>query len=93
MAEGARRWSSLVVATRIDDRDLLPRIEAQTLILSSTASREVPSGVGLYLRDRIPRAHLAELPGADHFVFATRSALVNLLVEQILPTDPSTAAP
>ncbi len=58
------------------------------MILSSTAGVEVPSGVGLYMRDQIPRAHLAELPGADHFAFATRPALVNLLIEQILPAHP-----
>jgi non-heme chloroperoxidase len=75
-----------------DDRELLPRIEAQTLILSSTAGLEVPGGVGLYLRDQIPRAHLAELPGADHFAFATRPALVNLLIEQILPVRPCATA-
>lgn len=71
--------------SRDDDRELLPRIQAQTLILSSTAGLEVLGGVGLYLRDRIPRAHLAELPGADHFAFATRPVLVNLLIEQALP--------
>jgi non-heme chloroperoxidase len=71
--------------SRDDDRPLLPSIRTPTLLLTSTAGQEVPSDVGLYLRQRIPGARLVELPGADHFAFATRPALVNLLIEQVLP--------
>ena len=66
-------------------RALLPSILTPTLLLSSTVGQEVPSDVGLYLRQRIPGARLVELPGADHFAFATRPALVNLLIEQVFP--------
>lgn len=67
-----------------DDRHLLPRITTPTLLIASTAGQEVPSDVALYLREHIPRARLAELPGVDHFAFATRPALVNQLVEQVV---------
>lgn len=67
-----------------DDRHLLTHITARTLVISSTAGKEVPSDVGLYLRQHIADARLVEIPGADHFVFATRPHLVNLLIGQVL---------
>lgn len=67
-----------------DDRALLPDIEAPTLLMASTIGQEVPTGVSLYLRTTIARARLAELPGADHFAFATRPDLVNSLLDSFL---------
>jgi pimeloyl-ACP methyl ester carboxylesterase len=69
---------------RDDDRSLLPSIATPTLLLSSGIGREVPPGVGLYLRQHITGSRLAEIPGADHFVFATHPRLVNLLLAQFL---------
>ena len=69
-----------------DDRAFLERISAPTLLIASTAGQEVPSEVGVYLRQHIRGARLVELPGADHFAFATRPELVNLLIEQIVPS-------
>ncbi|MFD7057188.1 alpha/beta fold hydrolase [Streptomyces mirabilis] len=63
-----------------DDRHLLPAITVPTLVMSSTIGQEVPASVSLYLRRTIPHARLAELPGADHFAFATRPDLVNALL-------------
>ncbi|MFC4943024.1 alpha/beta fold hydrolase [Pseudonocardia sp. GCM10023141] len=70
--------------SRDDDRDLLPAITAATLLVTSPIGREVPPEVGLYLRHHIAASLLAEIPGADHFVFATRPRLVNLLLDQFL---------
>ena len=67
-----------------DDRALLPDIEAPTLLMASTIGQEVPTAVSLYLRTTIARARLAELPGADHFAFATRPDLVNTLLDSFL---------
>ncbi|ONI79088.1 hypothetical protein BWI15_00135 [Kribbella sp. ALI-6-A] len=67
-----------------DDRRYLALIEADTLLLVSTMGQEVPSAVGLYLRQHIRRSRLVELPSADHFVFATRPQLTNLLIAQHL---------
>ncbi|KYH44936.1 alpha/beta hydrolase [Branchiibius sp. NY16-3462-2] len=69
---------------RDDDRDLLRRIEAPTLILASTAGQEVPVAVGRYLADQIATSYLVELPHVDHFAFATRPDLVNELIAQML---------
>jgi non-heme chloroperoxidase len=67
---------------RDDDRALLPRILAPTLLITGALDREVPPAVGLFMRQRIPNAHLIEIPGGDHFVFATRPELVNRMLEQ-----------
>jgi non-heme chloroperoxidase len=67
-----------------DDRHLLGRIEAQTLLIAGTIGKEVPTGVGLYLRQAIRNARLVELPGVDHFSFATRPDMVNALIDDFL---------
>jgi hypothetical protein len=59
--------------SRDDDRELLPRIEAQTLILSSTAGIEIPSGVWPVSARSQTRGAPAELPGADHFASTSPS--------------------
>ncbi|UXX92337.1 hypothetical protein N7U49_08175 [Streptomyces sp. AD2-2] len=46
--------------------------------MAGTIGQEVPTAVSLYLRTTIARVRLAELPGAGHFVFATRPDLVEL---------------
>lgn len=67
-----------------DDRQLISRITASTLLISSTIGQEVPGEVGLFLRQQISKARLVELPGVDHFAFATRSHLINELIEDFL---------
>jgi non-heme chloroperoxidase len=64
-----------------DDRALLPRISAPTLAITASLDREVPPAVGIFLRQEIPNAYLMEIPGADHFVFATRAKLINCILE------------
>lgn len=64
-----------------DDRRLMADITVPTLLMTSTIGQEVPSGVSLYLRTTIAKARLAELPGTDHFAFATRPDLVNALID------------
>ncbi|MEU9332895.1 alpha/beta hydrolase [Streptomyces sp. NPDC048290] len=71
---------------RDDDRALLPRITVPTLLLASALGQEVPTGVARWMRDTIPDARLAELPGADHFAFATRPEAVNHLLDTFLTT-------
>ncbi|MCW2629423.1 alpha/beta hydrolase [Mycobacterium sp.] len=74
--------------SRDDDRHLLRSIATSTLVVSSAIGREVPSDVGLYLRERIGKSCLVEIAGADHFVFATRPLLLNMLLAQFLSTAP-----
>jgi non-heme chloroperoxidase len=70
--------------SRDDDRHLLPAITTPTMLVTSGLGREVPSHVGLYLRAHIAESWLVEIPGADHFVFATRAPLVNELLARFL---------
>ncbi|MEQ8348587.1 MAG: alpha/beta hydrolase [Sneathiellaceae bacterium] len=76
-----------------DDRESLARITAPTLILSSSLGREVPAGVAVYMRERIADARLVELPGTDHFAFATQANLVNRLIEQFIRPSCDVVAP
>jgi class 3 adenylate cyclase len=49
----------------VDVRPALPLIQAPTLVLHRTDTRLIPVEHGRYLAERIPRARLVELPGAD----------------------------
>lgn len=64
------------VATLIDDmvkldfRAMLPSITVPTLLIYGRANNPVmPGAVGRWMRDRLPDAELAELPGGGHSVF------------------------
>ncbi|MCW2626019.1 alpha/beta hydrolase [Mycobacterium sp.] len=101
-AQGLREWFGAMSRTagtdtlmgffegiaRDDDRHLLGSVATPTLVVTSGLGREVPSDVGLYLRAHIAESCLVELPGADHFVFATRPRLVNELLAQFLFATP-----
>jgi non-heme chloroperoxidase len=65
-----------------DDRGLLSRVTAPTLLITGSLDREVPPAVGIFMRQQLPNAHLMEIPGGDHFVFATKAELVNSMLEQ-----------
>ena len=67
-----------------DDRDLLAQITTPTLLISASMSEEVPSGTAAFLRLNIPNSRLVEVPGADHFLFATKADVLNPLMEAFL---------
>jgi class 3 adenylate cyclase len=52
----------------IDVRDLLPTVQAPTLILHRAGDALVPVRAGRYLAEHIPGAKYAEIPGIDHTV-------------------------
>jgi class 3 adenylate cyclase len=52
-----------------DVRDLLPTIQAPTLVLQRAHNQIAPPEVGRYLADRIPHARYVELDGTDHIWF------------------------
>jgi pimeloyl-ACP methyl ester carboxylesterase len=49
----------------VDVRPALPLVQAPTLVLHRPDARLIPVAHGRYLAERIPRATLVELPGAD----------------------------
>ncbi len=67
-----------------DDRDLMPHIRTPTLLISGSNGEEVPGGAGVFLQQAIHNSRLVEIPGADHFLFATRADTVNPLIEGFL---------
>jgi class 3 adenylate cyclase len=54
----------------IDIRDVLPTIQAPTLVLHRTGDHDVDVAEGRYLASRIPEAKFVELPGDDHWIAA-----------------------
>jgi class 3 adenylate cyclase len=54
----------------IDIRDVLPTIQAPTLVLHRAGDHDVDVAEGRYLASRIPEAKFVELPGDDHWIAA-----------------------
>jgi pimeloyl-ACP methyl ester carboxylesterase len=54
----------------IDVRDVLPTIQAPTLVLHRTGDHDVDVAEGRYLASRIPKAKFVELAGDDHWIAA-----------------------
>jgi class 3 adenylate cyclase len=52
-------------ATETDVRQILPLIEAPTLVMHRPEFQGLPLALSQYLADRIPDAQLVELPGSD----------------------------
>jgi pimeloyl-ACP methyl ester carboxylesterase/DNA-binding CsgD family transcriptional regulator len=53
---------------KADLRDLLPTIQAPTLILHRAGDALTPVRAGRYLAEHIPGARYVEIPGSDHLV-------------------------
>lgn len=67
-----------------DFRNFLPTLKMPTLIIASMIDKEVPVGVGIYMRAQIPHSSLVEINNMDHFVFITASGLVNSLIDNFI---------
>ena len=60
----------------MDVRSLLPRIAVPTLVLHRTGDRAVRIEAGRHLAASINKARFVELPGADHWIWASDQACV-----------------
>src|SRR5205085_3607954 len=56
-------------SNEIDVMDVLPSVQAPTLVLHRTGDEVVPIGHGRALAERIPGARFVELAGTDHLAF------------------------
>lgn len=56
--------------TQIDVRRILPAIRTPTLVMHRMGDRQVHFEEARYLAKHIPGAHLLELPGEDHLIYA-----------------------
>ena len=74
----------------IDVRHVLPAIHVPTLVLHRTADPSQPVEVSRYIVERIPSATLVELPGVDHWAFASEmDALVDEIQEFLTGVRPA----
>jgi class 3 adenylate cyclase len=78
---GVARDTRQVLHT-LDVRDILPAVQAPTLVIHRRGDRMIHLDAGRYLADHIPGARLVELPGDDHlFYFGDSDAIVDEIEE------------
>jgi pimeloyl-ACP methyl ester carboxylesterase len=68
----------------VDVRDLLPLVQAPTLVLHARDEQFMPIEQGRYLAEHIPGARLVELPGADHLPFGDAADLIVDEIQEFL---------
>jgi pimeloyl-ACP methyl ester carboxylesterase/class 3 adenylate cyclase/DNA-binding CsgD family transcriptional regulator len=82
------------LSAETDVRQILPQIQAPTLVLHRTGDRLVDIGAGRYLAERIPTAKFVELPGSDHLPFTgDQDALFGVLGNFLAENTRSTSRP
>jgi pimeloyl-ACP methyl ester carboxylesterase len=70
--------------TQLDVRDVLPTIQAPTVVLHRTHDRDVKVEEGRWIADRIPGAKFVELAGDSHTLWAGNTDEIVDEVEQFL---------
>ena len=76
-----------------DVRDLLPAIQAPTLVLQRAHDQIAGPELGRYLADQIPGARYVELRGADHFWFLDHADELVDEIEEFLTGTRASADP
>src|SRR5262245_38802847 len=69
---------------KLDIRDVLPSIQAPTLVLHRRDDRMVDIDLGRYLADHIPGAKFVELEGTDHLFFTGDADAIVDEIEEFL---------
>jgi pimeloyl-ACP methyl ester carboxylesterase len=69
------------LVAELDVRAILESIRVPTLVIHRRGDRFIPVAHGRYLADHIPGARYIELPGADHFPFASENQ--DLIVKEL----------
>jgi class 3 adenylate cyclase len=82
----ARAFFRLIA--QYDVREILPSVRVPTLVLHRAGDRYIRVDHGRYLAERIPGAHLVELPGEDHYPFYGDMESVVAEVRSFLATLP-----
>jgi class 3 adenylate cyclase len=76
----------------IDIREVLPSVQAPTLIIHRTGDHVVNVRSGRYLAEHIPGARMVEMPGADHVVWGSDAEAVIGEIEEFLTGARTTPA-
>jgi class 3 adenylate cyclase len=75
----------------VDVREVLPLVQAPTLIIHRRGDRVVNIGAGRYLAEHIPGARLLELPGPDHVIWSGDTDPVLGEIEEFITGSRATA--
>jgi pimeloyl-ACP methyl ester carboxylesterase len=75
---------TFVRVVREDLRELLPRIQARTLLVWGEEDREVPTEIAHAMAEAIPNATLEIIARAGHFCFLDQHDYFRLLVAKFL---------
>jgi class 3 adenylate cyclase len=71
----------ILMNSQIDVRDVLPAVQAPTLVLHRAGDRDSRLEEGRYIADRIPGARFVELEGEDHVPFINPDQIVDEVEE------------
>jgi pimeloyl-ACP methyl ester carboxylesterase len=77
-------YATRLVLHAIDVRDMLPVIQAPTLVLHRRGDRMVRSENGRHLAAHIPGARFVELPGDDHLFYFGDTESILVEIEEFL---------
>jgi class 3 adenylate cyclase len=76
--------------TYVDVRDVLPAIQAPTVVMQRAADRDTDAEEGRYIAARIPGARYVEFPGADHSWWTQdRNAVIDEIEELVTGVRPA----
>lgn len=76
----------VLMNSNIDTREVLPAIQAPTLVLHRTHDRDAHIDEGRYVASRIPGARFVELPGQDHIPMVDPDQIVDEVEEFLTGT-------
>ncbi len=74
------------LARNSDVRDLLPQVQAPTLVLHAAGNEYVRIGHGRYLGNHIPKAKFKEIDSADHLAWTDDTEIVGEIEEFLTGT-------
>jgi pimeloyl-ACP methyl ester carboxylesterase len=82
----------VVMNSQADVRDVLPAVQAPTLVVHRTGDRDAPVEGGRYLAAHIPGARFVELPGDTHVPFWQPDDVVDEIEEFLTGVRPTRVA-
>jgi class 3 adenylate cyclase len=82
----------ILMNSKADVRDVLPVVQAPTLVLHRSGDRDANVEEGRYIAERIPGALFVELAGEDHIVFVDPDQILDHVEEFLTGAKPARVA-
>ncbi len=79
----------VIMNSQADIRDVLPSVQAPTVVIHRTGDRDARVEEGRYLAERIPGATFVELPGETHVPFWEPDDIIDVVEEFLTGVRPS----